>query len=343
MRLSSATYVSYAAGIVVSLGFFSAVLLTLGYDPAASLQTIVYGSFGTVFNASQTLVQTIPFLMSALAFLVPFKARFYNIGVEGQLYLGTLVAYLAASQLGGVSSTVAIPLVAAAGFLGGALWLSIPLLMKIKLKVNEIFPTLVLNFVATDLVNWLTTGPLKDPQAVNPQTRVVPQSTWLPVLVPSTALSVGIIIAIASAILVYFLMQRTVLGYEIRASGANPRAAAAGGVSVTRSIAVVGLLSGGLAGLGGMILLSSGNHYIVQNFSPGYGYWGIGVATLGAFNPLGTIFAAILYSALWIGGETLQLLPGSSSVPIQLIYVLQATIVLTVLLVQKALSDRRKA
>lgn len=342
MRLPSATIISYSVGIAASLGIFSAVLLVLGYNPGASLQTIAYGSFGSVFNASETLVQTIPFLMCALAFLVPFKARFYNIGVEGQLYLGALVAYLAAAQLGGVSNFVAIPLVAAAGFLGGALWLAVPLLMKIRLQVNEIFPTLVLNFVATDLVNWLTTGPLKDPKAVNPQTSVVPTSTWLPVFIPSSALSIGILIAIGSAVLVYFVMQKSVLGFEIRASGANPRAAAAEGVSVSRSVAVVGLLSGGLAGLGGMILLTSGNHYIVQNFSPGYGYWGIGVATLGAFSPIGTIFAALLYSALWIGGQTLQFLPGNSSVPIQLIYVLQATIVLTVLLVQKILSERRR-
>lgn len=327
----------------MSLAIFSAILLLLGYSPVASLQTIASGSFGSSYNISETFAQAIPFLMCALAFLVPFKARFYNIGVEGQLYLGALMSYLAASQLGGLGSYAAIPLVAAAGFLGGALWLAVPLLMKMRLQVNEIFPTLVLNFVATDLVNWLTSGPLKDPAAVNPQTPVVPEATWLPVLVPSTSLTAGFIIAAAAAVLVYVLMQKTVIGYEIRASGANPRAALAGGVSVTRSVAIVGLLSGGIAGLGGMILLTTGNHYVVQNFSPGYGYWGIGVATLASFNPLGAVVGAVLYSALWIGGESLQRLPGNASVPIQLIYVLQATIVLAVLAVQKILDDRKRS
>jgi ABC-type uncharacterized transport system permease subunit len=342
LRISFDRYLAYLAGVAVSLVLFSAILLVFGYSPPASLETIALGSFGTVFNASATLFQTIPFLLCALAFLVPFKARFYNIGVEGQLYLGALTAFLAATQVGGINTAIAIPIVAAAGFLGGALWLAVPLIMKVKLQVNEIFPTLVLNFVATDLVNWLTSGPLKDPNAVNPQTPPVPSSAWLPSLIPSTQLTAGIIIAILAAVVVYFIIYKTVVGFEIRASGANPRAATAGGVSVTRSVIVVGLLSGGLAGLGGMIIVTTGNHYLVQNFSPGYGYQGIGVATLANFHPIGAVFAAVLYSALWIGGESLQRLPGNSAVPIELIYVLQATIVLSVLLVQRYLTDRRK-
>jgi general nucleoside transport system permease protein len=329
-------------GILVSIILFSLILLAFGYQPVASLETIALGSFGTVFEASSTFVQTIPFLLCALAFLVPFKARFYNIGVEGQLYLGALTGFLAASRLGGIPAPLAILITAAAGFLGGTAWMALPLLLKLRLQVNEIFPTLVMNFIALDLINWMTSGPLKDPKAVNPQTAVVPQSTWLPVIVPNTALTIGIVIAILAAVVVYFIFQRTVVGYEIRASGANPRAATAGGVSVPRSILLVGILSGGLAGLGGMIIVTTGNHYLVQNFSLGYGYQGIGVAALANFNPIGAVFAAVLYSALWIGGQSLQLLPGSASVPIQMIYVLQATIVLTVLFVQRIFSERRR-
>jgi ABC-type uncharacterized transport system permease subunit len=335
-------YTTYPVAVAVSLGIFSALLLGFGYQPVASLETIVTGSFGSTFSATSTLVQTIPFLLCALAFLVPFRGRFYNIGVEGQMYLGALTAYLAASQLAWAPSGLAIVIVAASGFLGGVLWLAVPLVMKIRLQVNELFPTLVLNFVATDLVAWLTSGPLKDPRAVNPQTTVVPQSTWLPTIVPGTELTAGLVIAVGAAFVAYFVLQKTVVGYEIRASGANPRAAAAGGVSIARSVTVVGLLSGGLAGLAGMIIVTTGNHYLLQNFSPGYGYWGIGVATLASFNPIGAIFSSVLYSALWVGGETLQRLPGTSSVPIELIYVLQATIVLTFLLVQRILSQRRR-
>ena len=343
MRAPSDAYVSYLAGIAVSLVAFSVILLAFGFQPIPSLVTIATGSFGTVYNASSTFVQTIPFLLCALAFLVPFKARFYNIGVEGQMYLGALTAYLAASVMGGVPGALAIVAVGAAGFLGGTLWLALPLVMKVKLQVNEIFPTLVMNFVALDLVNWLTSGPLKDPKAVNPQTPVVPHSTWLPTIVPNTPLTIGIVVSVLAAIVVYYIIHKTVLGYEIRASGANPRAATAGGISVPRSTIAVGLLSGGLAGLCGMIIVTTGNHYLVQNFSPGYGYEGIGVAALASFNPIGAIFASVLYSALWIGGQALQLLPGNTAVPIELIYVLQATIVLTVLLVQRYFAGRRRS
>lgn len=342
MPLSPEKYLSYLAGIAVSLGLFSATLLVFGYNPVLSLETIATGSFATVFDVSETLVQTTPLLLCALAFLVPFKARFYNIGVEGQLYFGALTAYLAASQLGSMPSALAILLVGLAALLGGTLWLGLPLLLRLKLQVNEIFPTLVLNFVATDLVNWLTAGPLKDPMAVNPQTPVIPMSTWLPVLIPGTRLSAGLIIALVAAAGVFIIVYKTVLGYEIKASGSNPKAAREGGVDINRSIIAVGLLSGGLAGLAGMIPITSGNHYLVQNFSPGYGYQGIGVATLGAFHPIGAILASVLYSALLIGGESMQRLQGRAAVPIELIYVLQVTIVLTVLIVQKVLSDRRR-
>ncbi|MDG7002218.1 MAG: ABC transporter permease, partial [Nitrososphaerota archaeon] len=136
------------------------------------------------------------------------------------------------------------------------------------------------------------------------------------------------------------VMYRTVLGYEIRASGANPRAAQAGGISVSKSIIWVGLLSGGLAGLAGWIVVDGMNHILIQGFSPGWGYQGIGVAALGAFNPIGTMLASLLYSALLLGGESMQRLSGSASVPIELIYALQVTIVITVLVVQRWISGK---
>ncbi len=337
-RVSLGRYVSYLFGIAASLAIFSAILLALGYDPVASVEGLVSGSFGTTFLASETFVLMAPLLLAALAFLVAFRARFYNIGVEGQLYIGALTAYLVGSQLGGFPSAAAIPLVLLASAAGGTLWLALPLLMRIKLQVNEIFPTLVLNFIALDVVNWLTAGLIKDPNSGNLQTQVLPRSTWLPVLIHGTRFNVGIIIAAVSALAVYFILYKTVLGYEIRASGANPRAARGGGIDVSRSILAVGLISGGLAGLAGMVVVTGAEHLLAQNFSPGYGYQGIGVAALGTFHPLGTLVASVLYAALSIGGESLQ--RGAEAIPIELIYVLQATIVLSVLVVQKWLGDR---
>jgi len=338
IQISLRKYLSYLLGIAASLALFSVILLAFGYNPITSLSGLVSGSFGSIFLASETFVLMAPLLLAALAFLVAFRARFYNIGVEGQLYIGALFAYLVGSHVGGLPSTIAIPLVLITSASGGILWLALPLFMRIRLQVNEIFPTLVMNFIALDVVNWLTAGPIKDPNSGNLQTPVLPKSTWLPILIQGTRFNVGIIIAVLAAIGVFFVIYKTVLGYEIRACGTNPRAAQSGGINVSRSILAVGLLSGGLAGLAGMVVVTGAEHLLAQNFSPGYGYQGIAVAALGAFHPLGSFIASVLYSALSIGGESLQ--RSAAAVPIELIYALQAIIVLSVLVVQKWLGDR---
>lgn len=338
MQVSLRKYLSYLLGIAASLALFSAILLAFGYNPITSIEGLVSGSFGSTFLASETFVLMAPLLLAALAFLVAFRARFYNIGVEGQLYIGGMFAYLVGSQVGGFPSVAAIPLVVLASAAGGTLWLALPLVMRIKLHVNEIFPTLVMNFIALDVVNWLTAGPIKDPNSGNLQTPVLPRSTWLPVLIQGTRFNVGILIAVVAAIGVFFVLYKTVLGFEIRASGANPRAAQSGGIDVSRSILAVGLISGGLAGLAGMVVVTGAQHLLAQNFSPGYGYQGIAVAALGTFHPLGSFIASVLYSGLSIGGESLQ--RSAAAIPIELIYVLQAIIVLSVLIVQKWLGDR---
>jgi len=337
VKLQLEKYISYLFGIVTSLVIFSAILLAFGYNPITSIAGLVSGSFGSTYLASEIFVLMAPFLLAALAFLVAFKARFYNIGVEGQIYIGALFAYLTGSKLGSFPSVVAIPLVLVAAATGGILWLALPLFMRIRLQVNEIFPTLVLNFVALDVVNWLTAGPIKDPNSGNLQTPVLPRSTWLPVLVSGTRFNMGILITIVVAIGVFFVLYKTVLGYEIRASGVNPRAAKSGGVNVSRSVLVVGLISGGIAGLAGMVVVNGAEHLLAQNFSPGYGYQGISVAALGSFHPLGSLVASVFYSALSIGGESLQ--SSAAAIPIELIYALQAIIVLSVLVIQKLLED----
>jgi simple sugar transport system permease protein len=338
MQVSLSKYLSYLLAVAASLALFSVVLLIFGYNPITSIAGLVSGSFGTTFLTCETFFLMGPLLLTALAFLVAFRARFYNIGVEGQLYIGALFGYLVAAHLGSFSSVVAIPLVLLAAAAGGILWLALPLFMRIKLQVNEIFPTLVMNFIALDVVNWVTAGPLKNPLSGNLQTPALPQSTWLPVLIKNTELNIGVIIAVAAAFAVYFVLYKTVLGYEIRASGANPRAAQSGGINVTRSIVAVGLISGALAGLAGIIVVTGVDHVLAQNFSPGYGYQGIAVAALGSFHPLGIIISSVLYAALTIGGESLQ--RSAAAIPIELIYALQAVIVLSVLIVQKWIDDR---
>lgn len=331
-------YMAYPIGLLVALFIFSAILLVMGFNPISSFEAIIYGSFGTIFSASETIVRVTPLLLSALAFLIAFKAMFLNIGAEGQLYIGALTAYLVASQMEGLPGGLSIPLIALASFIGGAAWLAVSLVLKTKLEVNEIFTTVVMNFIAIFIISWLTTGPIKDPNALNPRTKTIPSATWLPLIIPRTRLHVGIIFALFLAFLMYLILYKTILGYEIRAVGLSSKAAKHGGINLSKNIISAGLLSGGLAGLAGMVEVVGTHHFLIAGFSPGFGYVGIAVAALGGFHPIGVLFASIFFSILLIGGETMQRGVG---VPIDMIYILQAVIVISVLIVQRWITARR--
>lgn len=341
-------YLSYPIGLFVAFFVFSIVLLVLGYDPISSLAAIPDGAFGTPLRTSETLIRFIPLLLTSLAFLIALKARFVNIGVEGQLYIGALMAYLVGAQLVAIHGIISIPIIMVAGFIGGVLWLALPLFMKIKLEINEIFSTVVMNFIAILIIAWLTTGPLKKVDSNNPVTPNLPESTWLPELFPDglfnsgpiLRLHVGIFIVIILALLIFIILFKTTLGYRIRAVGQNPRAAKHGGINVTQGVIAAGVLSGGIAGLAGMMEIFGVHHFLTAGFSPGFGFQGIAVAALGNFHPIGVIFAAFFFAVLQIGGESMQ---RSVGVPVDMILVLQAVLVLSVLIVQKWITVRRLA
>lgn len=328
---------SYPLGLLIALLLFSVVLLVLGYDPIASLQSIPTGAFGTKNSTSETLIRFIPLLLTSLAFSVALKARFLNLGVEGQLYIGALLAYLVGARMTSLHGIIAIPLIMVAGFIGGVLWLAIPLIMRAKLDINEIFPTVVMNFIAMFVIAWLTTGSLKDPDSYNARTPFLPESTWIPAINPDYRIHIGLFGVIILALFVYMILYKTTLGYKIRAVGQNPRASEHGGINVSRSVIIAGLLSGGIAGLTGMLEIFGVHHFLIKNFSPGFGFQGIAVAALGNFHPVGVIFSAFFFAILQIGGESMQ---RGAGVPVDIIYVLQAVLVLSVLIVQKWISVR---
>ncbi|MHA2091824.1 MAG: ABC transporter permease [Candidatus Kariarchaeaceae archaeon] len=394
-------YLSYPIGLFVALIVFSVTLLLLGYDPISALVSIPTGAFGNPNSLSETLIRFIPLLLTAMAFLIALKARFMNLGVEGQLYIGALLAYLVGARMEIVPSFIAIPLIFIAGFMGGVLWLAIPLIMKNKLGVNEIFPTVVMNYIAMFVIAWLTIGPLKDPTSFNPRTPFLPESTWLPLIDPIfisyvfisifglavtikiylkwkerkihttqylalvftfltltiITLSIGLIEAIIGvngvyrlyigvfivviiALIIYMILYKTTIGYKIRAVGQNPRASEHGGVNVKRIVITAGLLSGGIAGLAGFMEVFGVHHYLIRGFSPGFGYQGIAVAALGIFHPIGAIFAALFFAVLQIGGESMQ---RGAGIPVDIIFIMQAVLVLTVLIVKKWMTTRNSS
>ena len=340
MRLEKRPQVSHAALLlapVVAVAFTLAVsgllVLWAGAPVGRTYVLLAQGAFGSVFALTETLTRAVPLILTGLAAAVAFRAHLYNIGAEGQLYAGALAAVAVGGLHGGTgmewSPYVLFPLMMLAAALAGALWLLGPALMKARLGVDEVVTTLLLNFVMLLLVSALLDGPMKDPTAMGwPQSVALQGDLELAKLVPQTRLHTGLLWALALALLVWGLMARTVAGFRIRAVGANARAAAFAGVPVTRTVVLVALLSGGLAGLAGAIEVAGRTSYVTLDMSPGYGYSGIVIAMLAGLNPLGVVAAAIFVAGVLVGADSMSRAVG---VPTYLADVIVATSLLAVL------------
>ena len=340
MRLEKRPQVSHAAlllapvaAVLFTLAVSGLLVLWAGAPVGRTYVLLAQGAFGSVFALTETLTRAVPLILTGLAAAVAFRAHLYNIGAEGQLYAGALAAVAVGGLHGGTgmewSPYVLFPLMMLAAALAGALWLLGPALMKARLGVDEVVTTLLLNFVMLLLVSALLDGPMKDPTAMGwPQSVALQGDLELSKLVPQTRLHTGLLWALALALLVWGLMARTVAGFRIRAVGANARAAAFAGVPVTRTVVLVALLSGGLAGLAGAIEVAGRTSYVTLDMSPGYGYSGIVIAMLAGLNPLGVVAAAIFVAGVLVGADSMSRAVG---VPTYLADVIVATSLLAVL------------
>ena len=340
MRLEKRPQVSHAAlllapvaAVLFTLAVSGLLVLWAGAPVGRTYVLLAQGAFGSVFALTETLTRAVPLILTGLAAAVSFRAHLYNIGAEGQLYAGALAAVAVGGLHGGTglewSPYLLFPLMMLAAALAGALWLLGPALMKARLGVDEVVTTLLLNFVMLLLVSALLDGPMKDPTAMGwPQSVALQGDLELAKLVPQTRLHTGLLWALALALLVWGLMARTVAGFRIRAVGANARAAAFAGVPVTRTVVLVALLSGGLAGLAGAIEVAGRTSYVTLDMSPGYGYSGIVIAMLAGLNPLGVVAAAIFVAGVLVGADSMSRAVG---VPTYLADVIVATSLLAVL------------
>lgn len=272
---------------------------------------LLQGGFGSVFAFSETLTRAIPLMLTGLAATVAFKARLFNIGAEGQLYVGAMAAVAVGGLHGGTGlalpSYALFPLMMLAAALAGALLLLGPALMKAKLGVDEVVTTLLLNFIVLLLVSLMLDGPMKDPSAMGwPQSVALGGELELSKLIPQTRVHTGLLWACTLSVGLWVLMKYTVLGFDIRAVGANARAAAFSGVPVTRTVVLVALLSGGLAGLAGAIEVAGRTSYLTLDMSPGYGYSGIVIAMLAALHPLGVIAASVFVAGVLVGADSMS-------------------------------------
>ena len=320
--------------LLFTLAVSSLLVLWAGAPLAKTYGLLLAGGFGSVFALSETLTRAIPLMLTGLAVTVAFKARLFNIGAEGQLYGGALAAVAVGGLHGGEGFT-AVPqgllflaMLAAAALAGAALLLG-PALLKARLGVDEVVTTLLLNFIVLLGVSLALDGPMKDPTAMGwPQSVALQSDLELSKLVPQTRLHTGLLWAIGLALALWLVLQRTVAGFDMRAMGANPRAAAFVGVAPLRTVVMVALLSGGLAGLAGAIEVAGRTSYVTLDMSPGYGYTGIVIAMLAGLHPLGVVAASVLVAGVLVGADSMSRAVG---VPSYLADAMVATALISVL------------
>lgn len=312
--------------VLIALLVGAIVLIVTGHSPIEAYGAVLAGAFGDILGIGQTLTQATPIIFTALAFLFSFKCGLFNIGAEGQLIVGGFAAALVGIFATGLPIFIHLPLALVAGAAGGALWGLIPAVLKAKLGANEVITTLMLSYVALYVTSYMVNYPFKAPGWV-PQTVPIASSAEVPGILPPTQLSAAFIIALISAGIVAYMLERTTIGYEIRAIGFNAKAAESGGIDIKKGIILALVISGALAGLGGAGEILGVHHRFIDGFSPGYGWDGLAVALIGGLNPYGTIFAAIFFGALRSGGQAMS---RSTGVPLDIVFVLQALVILFV-------------
>ena len=300
--------------IVAALALAAVPLKLAGADLAGAYRQMAVASFGSWFAASETLTRATPLILTGLAVAVAFRARLWNIGAEGQLYLGAVTAVALGSGALALPAGLLIPLTLAASAAAGALLMLGPTLLKLRLGVDEVVTTLLLNFVALLFVGMLLEGPMQDPMSMGwPQSAPVLADATLPRLVARTRVHAGLVLALVAAVLVWLYLDRTVWGFETQAVGSNAKAAAFAGMPVGAVLLRTGLISGALAGLAGAGEVIGLKGYLTQDLSPGFGYTGIVVAMLAQLQPLAVVLSAVFVAAVFVGADSMSRTAGVPS------------------------------
>jgi simple sugar transport system permease protein len=308
-----------AGSVAAGLAAAGVMFAVSGVDPLYAIGRIFGGSFGSLYGLGETVTKAIPLILIASGLAVAFRARFWNIGAESQLLLGaTLAGWV--GLYGRLPAPLLVPAMFAAGFAGGALWGLVPAALRVRFGVNEVISTLMLNYIASELMTLLVTGPWKGAtQHGFPYTDDLagPAVLWV---VPGTRIHVvTLVVAVAATGLLHLLVHRSRFGYELRVIGENREAARYAGIDLGRTTLVMMLVSGGVAGLAGVGEVAGVHHHLTypNAISSGYGYAAIIVAWLGRLNPLGAVLAGFLFSGILVGGDAIQISLGLPAATVQ--------------------------
>lgn len=304
------------------------LLLVVGANPVEAYLAMIRGAFGSGYGFSETLVKAIPLTITGLSVLLAFKVKFWNIGAEGQFAIGAAAGVGVALYFGeSIPDGLKLPAYFAAAFIAGAITGIVPALLKLYFGINEILSTLMLNYIGILGVEFLYFGPWSDPGAFGfGGTAQIAKAFWLSKI--SGRLHIGIFIALFIAFLLWFVLNKIRWGYEVAVVGANPKAAKYAGISVVKTVLVVALISGGIAGMAGAVEISGILHKLQSGMNVGYGFTAIIVVMLAKLSPFRTIIVSVLLAGLLVGGDQLQM---TMNLPPQIAVMLQGALFLSVL------------
>jgi simple sugar transport system permease protein len=310
---------------VIAALLICSVLVALAGAPVLEAYSILFlSTFQTLYDVQDTLVKASPLIWTGLAVAIAFRAKFWNIGAEGQLIAGAMAAGFIGQRVF-LPATTLIPLEILGAMVGGAAWALIPALLKVKLKVDDVVTTLLFNSILAYALMALLEGPWKDPVSNYPNSPMIREEAQFPILIGDT-LHMGVPLSFIAALVIWWVMQRTTLGFSIKAVGANPDAAAYAGISVPRVLLSAAAISGALAGLAGAGEVGGIRYQVVSDLSSGYGYVGIVIATLADLSPLGVVPAAIFFAVIMNGADAMS---RETGVPVYLANVIQGMALLT--------------
>ncbi|MDR1900087.1 MAG: ABC transporter permease [Treponema sp.] len=306
------------------------IFAVMGFDPVRVFGSLINGAVGNRNSISETLVKATPLIFMALSFAVSVRCGIFNLGANGQLYIGAIAGTLAGTGFPFLPPAVHIPLMLLTGIIGGGLYGALAGWLRNQFGVNELIATIMLNNIAVQVTAWCVAGPMKDPliAAVStPQSALLPQSVKFPVILPGTRLHAGLLVAVLVITAFYFFLWKTAKGYEMRVVGLNPQAARYAGMNVKSNHLLAMFLAGALAGMGGCVELMSVQGRLISMFAGEIGFDGVAVSLLGANTPGGIAAAALLFGMLSSGANKMQML---AKVPNAAVFIMKGLIILFV-------------
>jgi simple sugar transport system permease protein len=316
------------AAILITFLLTATLVMLVNADPLEAYYYFLIDPLSSRVSAIEVLVKATPLLLTGAAVTFAFAGGYWNIGAEGQLYAGAVAATAIGLQAHDLSPWLAIPAMLVGGFVAGVLWALVPALMKVKLAIDEVVTTLLLNSVALFIVSALLNGPWRNPISQWPQSPEIAAAAIFPKLIPRSRLHLGFILALIIIVALWFVLTRTAFGMRMRAVGLGPEAARFAGINVGRTTMISALVSGGIAGLAGVSEVAGIHYHLIDAISPGYGYTGILIATLGTLNAWGVALAALFIGLIDTGAQTVSRALG---VPAYLGDVIQAALLLVTL------------